>query len=161
MSARRRPSGFSLIELLATLAIMAALLLIAFPAAQLVVQRKREAELRSGLATIREAIDRYKGAVADGRIRVERGASGYPPSLDLLVDGVEDVTVPDRRKIYFLRRLPRDPFHEGPDGVPASETWGLRSYASPPEEPAVGDDVFDVYSMDDGVGLNGIPYRDW
>jgi general secretion pathway protein G len=161
MSRRRRATGFSLIELLATLAIMAALLLIVLPVAQLAVQRQREAELRSGLASIRSAIDRYRSAVTEGRVRVESHASSYPPSLDILVEGVEDVTAPDRRKIYFLRRLPRDPFHDGTKEVPASETWGLRSYDSPPDNPAEGEDVFDVYSMDDGVGLNGIPYRDW
>jgi general secretion pathway protein G len=156
----RAASGFSFVELLATLAILATLLLIAIPAARTVMQRHREAELRVALATIRGAIDRYHDAAVQGRIALEADASGYPPNLAVLAEGVEDLSRPDRRRIYFLRKLPADPLK--PDGWrdPAA-SWGLRSYASPPEEPAEGEDVFDVYSTASGTGLNGVPYRDW
>lgn len=153
-------AGFSFIELLATLAIMAALLLVAVPSAQLVSQRHREAELRTALATIREGIDAYKRAVEQGRVRAKLGQSGYPPDLASLTEGVEDVSTPDRRKIYFLRRLPADPMYTGKATEPA-QTWGLRSYASPPDEPSEGEDVFDVYSTHPGTGLNGVPYLEW
>lgn len=152
--------GFSFIELMATLAIMATLLLVAVPVAQRTVQRHRETELRTALAQIRGAIDRYRDAVEQGRIPLEVGQSGYPPNLAVLVDGVEDSRDPDGRRIYFLRRLPADPFYAGPRVEPA-ETWGLRSYESPPDAPAAGDDVFDVYSTSPRVGLNGVAYSQW
>jgi general secretion pathway protein G len=152
--------GFSFIELMASLAIMAVLLLIAVPTAQLAVQRHREAELRNALGQIRGAIDRYKKASEQGRILVKAGESGYPPDLITLVEGVEDASSPDRNHLYFLRRLPRDPFYAGQASGP-EDTWGLRSYESPPDAPSEGDDVFDVYSVSSAVGLNGIPYRDW
>lgn len=157
---RKRARGFSFIELMASLAIMAVLLLVAVPTAQLAVQRHREAQLRTALAQIRTAIDRYKKATEQGKIPVNAGDSGYPPDLASLVEGVEDASSPDRSMIYFLRRLPPDPFHAGQASAP-EDTWGLRSYASPPDAPSEGDDVFDVYSRSQGTGLNGVAYRDW
>lgn len=157
---RWRSGGFSFIELMASLAIMAALLMIAVPSARMAVQRHREAELRTALAQIRGAIDRYKLAVERGQIAVESGESGYPPDLLVLAEGVEDASNPERSLIFLLRRLPSDPFYVGPM-VPPEETWGLRSYASPADDPMPGDDVFDVYSRSERVGLNGVAYRDW
>ena len=156
----RRARGFSFIELMASLAIMAVLLSIAVPTARLAVQRHREAELRSALAQIRTAIDRYKKASEQGKIPLRSGDSGYPPSLAVLVEGVEDATSPDRERMYFLRRIPRDPFDSN-EAAAAEATWGLRSYASPPDTPAEGDDVFDVYSLSTDTGLNGVAYKDW
>jgi general secretion pathway protein G len=73
---------------------------------------------------------------------------------------VEDQRSPKKTKIYFLRRLPREPMH--PDAsLPAAQTWGLRSYDSAPDEPREGRDVFDIYSLSKRVGLNGIEYSQW
>ncbi len=66
----------------------------------------------------------------------------------------------EAKRIYFLRRLPADPFAPNPGGNPA-RTWGKRSYASAPDTPSEGADVFDVYSVSEGSGLNGVPYRQW
>ena len=66
----------------------------------------------------------------------------------------------EAKRIYFLRRLPADPFAPNPGSSPA-RTWGKRSYASPPDTPSEGADVFDVYSLAEGSGLNGVPYRQW
>jgi general secretion pathway protein G len=155
-----RAAGFTLIELLVTVAIVALLASIAVPLAQVSVKRSHEQELRVALREIRGALDAYRQAVQDGRI-LNQQESGYPPSLQVLVEGVPDAGSPDRkRRIYFLRRIPRDPFAADAN-LSDAETWGKRSYASPPDDPQEGDDVFDVYSKAAGLGLSGIAYRDW
>jgi len=155
-----RARGFTLIELVITLAIIGLLATAAMPLAQLVAKREKEADLRAGLRDIRTALDAYRQAAQSGHIKQELGASGYPPDLKSLYSGVEDAASEKKVNLYFLRRVPRDPFF--PDGsVPADQTWGLRSYQSPADDPQPGDDVFDVYSLSAGKGLNGVPYRDW
>jgi len=157
-----RPSGgFTIIELVITIAIVALLATAVIPSAQLAFQREREVELRQALRTIRTGIDAYKRAWDTGHIRREVERTGYPPDLQTLVDGVEDASNPKEGvKIYFLRRIPRDPFW--PDSTTAAaETWALRSYASAPDDPQPGDDVFDVTSRSSKTGLNGVPYREW
>jgi general secretion pathway protein G len=155
-----RPRGFTLIELVVTVSILGILATMVLPLAQLTAQRARESELRVALRQIRDAIDAYRAAVEEGRIERAADASGYPPDLRVLAAGTPDKTDPEAKAIYFLRRVPRDPFYRGDEALP-EETWGLRSYASPPEAPQPGDDVFDVYSLSDKVGLNGVPYREW
>ncbi|MFN9490612.1 MAG: type II secretion system protein [Betaproteobacteria bacterium] len=156
----RSAAGFTFIELLVSLAIIATLASVVFPLAQLQKQREQERELRSALRDIRSALNAYKRAVDEGRVVIKPGESGYPRTLQDLVDGVEDAKDPMRRKIYFLRRIPRDPF-AADHSVPAHSSWGKRSYASPADKPLEGNDVFDVYSRSPGVGLNGIPYKEW
>jgi general secretion pathway protein G len=151
--------GFTLIELMVTIVIVSVLASSVIPLAQLAVQRGKEQELRQGLRQIRDAIDAYKSAVDDGRVARRTDETGYPRTLESLVEGVENIKDPERRKIYFLRRLPRDPFAE-PDLAPA-ETWAKRSYTSPPDAPIEGADVFDIQSKSDGVAINGTAYRTW
>jgi general secretion pathway protein G len=132
----------------------------AMPLAHLVAKREKEAELRAALRDIRTGLDAYRASAQSGHIKQELGATGYPPDLKSLYEGVEDQTSEKKVNIYFMRRIPRDPFF--PDSsVPAEESWGLRSYHSTPEDPQPGDDVFDVYSLSKGIGLNGVPYHDW
>jgi general secretion pathway protein G len=152
--------GFTLIELVITVAIVAVLASVALPINELVVQRAKEAELRRSLRDIREAIDAYKQAFDEGRMVKRASDTGYPKRLEDLVEGVEDQKDPKKSRIYFLRRLPRDPFAEDPNVGPA-ETWGKRAYASPPDDPKEGDDVFDVFTRSTLVGLNGRPLREW
>jgi general secretion pathway protein G len=152
--------GFTLIELVITVAIVALLASVALPVSELAVQRTKEQELRRTLRQLREAIDVHKQASDEGRIRKSIGDSGYPKKLEDLAEGVEDQKNPKKEKIYFLRRVPRDPFNSDPT-LSAAATWGKRSYASPPDDPKEGDDVFDVFSLAQGKGINGQPYRDW
>lgn len=155
-----RARGFTLIELLVTLAILGLLSALVIPTAQVVVQRRQEQDLRESLHDIRAALDAYKQAYDQGRITKTLAASGYPRTLELLVEGVPDLQNPRHAKIYFLRRIPRDPFN--PDSsLSEVQTWGKRSYASEANEPREGEDIYDVYSGSEKTGLNGIPYKKW
>jgi general secretion pathway protein G len=152
--------GFTLIELVVTLAILGMLSTVALPMAEVAVQRGREQDLNVALRQIRDAIDAYKQAYDQGHIIRKVGASGYPPTLDILVQGVNDALSQKDQKLFFLRRLPRNPFVLD-SSISAAETWGKRSYASSADDPQEGDDVFDVYEQVPGKGLNGVPYREW
>ncbi|MES2152929.1 MAG: type II secretion system protein [Pseudomonadota bacterium] len=152
--------GFTLIELLVTLAILAMLGTLVVPVTQVTQQRKQEQELRRALREIRAGIDAYKKAYDEGRITKALASTGYPKSLEVLVDGVPDLRSPKRAKIFFLRRVPRDPFSTETE-VSEAQSWGKRSYASEANEPREGDDVYDVYSTSARIGLNDVPYRKW
>ena len=158
--APRGAAGFTLVELVVVVAIMAILASIGMPLAELSHQRGREEELRQSLREIRAALDSYKRLVDDGRIERAVDGSGYPPTLQVLVEGVKDARSPTGAKLYFLRKLQRDPLQ--PDlGITAADTWAPRSYASPPDDPRPGKDVFDVHSKSPATGLDGTPYRTW
>jgi general secretion pathway protein G len=156
----RRASGFSLIELLVVIAIMAVLASIGFPLAELSHRRVQEEELRRSLREIRTALDAYKRMVDAGLIARPAGGSGYPPNLRVLVEGEVNAQTPQVSRLYFLRRLPRDPM-AAETLTDAADTWGLRSYDSPPNDPQAGRDVYDVFSKAQGAGLDGRPYRQW
>lgn len=155
-----RGSGFTLIEMMVTLAIVAVLATLVVPVAQLGVQRSKEQELRLALREIRNAIDAYKQASEEGRIARDSAGTGYPASLQVLVDGVDDGKRLKRQKVRFLRRLPRDPMAPDSATDPA-QTWGLRSYASEAAAPKEGSDVYDIHSRSPQTGLNGVAYKAW
>lgn len=152
-------TGFTLIEMIVVVLIVGILASAAMPLAALHQRRQQEQELRANLRTLRIALDAYRKAWDEGRIQRKEGESGYPPNLTILVEGVPDARHPSSKRIYFLRRLPRDPL-ASPE-LTAEESWGLRSYESPPSNPQPGVDVFDVYSRAAGRGIDGIPYREW
>lgn len=152
--------GFTLIELVVSLALVGLMAMMALPLAELADRRQREAALREALRDIRTAIDHYRLAVDQGLIQRSVGSTGYPPSLAVLAQGVPNQLSATRERLVFLRRVPRDPFNTELS-MPPEASWLLRSYASPADAPAPGDDVFDVLSHASGVGLNGVPYSEW
>lgn len=154
-----KAKGFSLIELMVTLALISLFATMALPLAELAIKRTQEADLRSALRQIRDALDAYKQAADDGRVTTRPGDSGYPKTLGVLVEGVVDNKSPEKTTIYFLRRIPRDPLAD--PQVKPEDSWGKRSYKSPYDRPRPGDDVYDVYSLSTESGINGIPYNEW
>jgi general secretion pathway protein G len=155
---RRLQQGFTLIELLVVMAILGVLAAAIMPLGEAMVKAQRERDLKQALWEIRSAIDDYKRAVDRGAIKSVPGESGYPPSLKALTEGVSDGH-PAGQMLYFLRQIPRDPL--APAELPSEQTWRLRSYASPPDKPAPGGDVFDVRSSSDELSLDGTPYAKW
>lgn len=155
--------GFTLIELVVTVSIVAILASAVTPMLQITYQRSKENELRANLRQIREAIDAYKKAADEGRIKKNIEATGYPPNLQVLVEGVVDEKDVKKNKLKFLRRIPYDPTlaKDKQDSENAVPKWGLRSYQSDAENPQAGDDVYDVYSLSEQIGINGVPYAKW
>ncbi len=161
--------GFSYVELVFSVAILALLATTATPYLEKTIQRKKEAELRENLREIRTAIDAYKAASDAGKIAKNVGDSGYPKQLEDLANGVPNMTDPQKKKLRFLRSLPSDPMYavvanSAPESVlevTPENTWGKRSYESDVDNPREGDDVYDVYSLNAQSGLNGVPYQKW
>lgn len=144
-----------MIEMLVVMAILSILAMAVWPLAQMSVQRERERELKRALWEIRDAIDAYKRMADAGALATP--GNGYPPDLKTLATGVTDRR--SGQTVYFLRRVPRDPFAD--PALSDEESWGLRSYQSPPNRPQPGSDVFDVYSRADVPALDGTPVRRW
>jgi len=163
-----RARGFTLIELVITLAIVGLVAMVALPLYEVTTTRVKETELRQALRTIRNGLDAYKAATDSGMLPKQAGESGYPPSLEVLTQVLDVTTQRDfglnageaSKHLVILRQLPRDPFFPDPQ-VPAAQTWSTRAYASRPDDPQSGADVFDVSSMSARVGLDGTPYSSW
>jgi len=154
-------SGFTLLEIIIVLMVMAILATATYPLVRNSVKREREIELHESLRQLRKAIDDYKrfndnsGGQA---IPIEwRTKSGYPKELKILVEGFipANVVGTEGAKVRFLRRLPRDPMTD-------STEWGLRATDDEPDSNSwSGEDVFDVYTKSTDVSLDGTKYRDW
>lgn len=150
----RRDGGVTLLELAVAMTILSILAVGILPLSEVGYRRAKEVELRRSLRVIRDALDAYKALVDEGKIAADPAASGYPPTLESLAEGVPlTEVVPTTKK--FLRRIPRDPM------VPDGE-WGLRSYADDPDSAVWGgQDVYDVYSTSDREALDGTRYSEW
>lgn len=155
-----KAAGYTLVELLVVMAILGVLAAAVMPLGETLLRSQKERELRQALWEIRTAIDDYKKAVDRGWIKTTASENGYPSSLEVLAQGVADVRPnASGQSLYFLRRIPRDPFASAQ--LPAAQTWALRSYASPPNRPSAGSDVFDIASMSNEAALDGSKYSDW
>jgi len=151
---RRSQAGFTLAELVTVAAVMAVLALVSLPVAKFTAKRSKEADLRQALRQMRSAIDEYKRYSDAGLITVDLGTEGYPKKLEVLVEGVEIVGQVDK-KLKLLRRIPVDP-------MTGKDEWGMRSFQDASDATSWGgEDVYDVYSSSQAVGLNGVPYRKW
>jgi len=155
---RKTDAGFSFIEIIIVTAIMAVLASAALPIARVSMRRAKEAECRRNLREMRAAIDQFK-AWADSNLlaasEIPFGSEGYPPSLEVLVDGVLLANDASGRKKKFLRRIPLDPLTNSTD-------WGKRSYQDQPDSKVWGgQNVFDVYTKAEGTALDGTKYKDW
>ena len=151
-------AGFTLIELLVALTLLALLVSAASPMLQLNAKRHKEQELKRALWQIRDAIDAYKQAVDDGQIKKSLDGNGYPSSLQILTEGVENNLDPKKRKLIFLRRIPRDQFADD-DNLSNAQTWVIRSYDG--AEGEFISDVYDVSSRSNQIGINQQPYLEW
>ena len=150
----RGQAGYTLAELVMVAAVMVILAGAALPAVKFTARRTKEMELRHHLRTMRDAIDTYKRFSDMGLLTIDVGAEGWPSELDDLVEGVEIAGQIDR-KLKLLRRIPVDP-------MTGEAEWGMRSFQDEPDSDSWGgENVFDVYSLSEGVGLNGVPYREW
>ncbi len=150
--------GFTFVELLVVTTIVLILASAVQPLAKVTIQRTREAELRRVLREMRTAIDKFKDAADAGQIpttELKANSEGYPPDLQTLVDGVSVVNDASGRKLKFLRRIPMDP-------TVGDNEWGLRAYQDKPDSSSwSGQNVYDVYSKNQGTALDGTKYRDW
>jgi general secretion pathway protein G len=152
---RSGQAGLTYLEVMITIALLLILAAAALPVARTAIKRQKELELRSALREMRNAIDSYKKYADAGQIAPEGLESeGYPPDLDTLVEGVQQVGAIDK-KFRFLRRIPKDPMTN-------TTEWGLRSLQDDPNSLSWGrQNVFDVYTTSEGTGLDGTAYNTW
>lgn len=206
--------GYSLLELIVTLGVLAILVMGTIPMAENAVKRDKEMKLRETLRQMRSAIDEFKrdtfgacpqgaitsvnpigqstggqnsaGAPTDPRSRVviddctifdSQNLDRYPPSLDLLVNGVrvkargvnlisgsglangskQATEINEDKEIIkvYLREIPADP-------MTGDKDWIFRSsYQTADSDSWDSVNVFDVRSSSKGEGLNGEKYGDW
>ena len=205
----RLTDGYSLLELVITLSVLAILVMGTIPMAQNAVKRQKELKLRETLRDIRSAIDEFKrdtlgacpqGAVTTGNPTVGGGVNvpvdprsrvvvddckifdsdnldRYPPSLDILVNGVRvkprslnlvsgsgidpgtkqatELNQTKELKKFYLREMPIDP-------MTGEKEWKLRSsYQDKDSDNWDEINVYDVRSISKDEALNGEKYSDW
>ncbi|MFQ5658481.1 MAG: type II secretion system protein [Candidatus Methylomirabilales bacterium] len=150
----RNARGFTLVELLVTVALLGVLATVAMPLVEATVQRTNEVELRRALRQVRQGIDRFKeeydkakqrtkDAQETFRERVSIDRSGYPLTLEEMVE------------TKILRRIPEDPMTNDIKWVTRSYSDSIHSSLSD------GKDVYDIRSASTATGLDGSTYDTW
>jgi general secretion pathway protein G len=127
----RASAGFTLIELITVVALVAILAAIALPNYRVAIIQSREAVLKENLYRLRDLIDQYY---------VDKGQ--YPSSLDVLVEE------------GYLRKLPTDPITQDTDWTPVYSE-------PDPDNPSETPGVYDVKSTSETPSLAGTPYNEW
>jgi general secretion pathway protein G len=146
--------GFTVVELAVVATMIAILAAMAVPVARYTLKRQRELELRQALRQMRDAIDKYKQYSDSGMIPVPLGSEGFPPDLDTLVAGVQQIGQINK-KLKLLRQIPLDP-------MTGKAEWSLRSYQDEADSVAWGgQNVWDVHSLSNGRAIDGSYYKDW
>lgn len=155
---KRDQAGFTFVELIVSLALLALLASVVIPISNLASRYSKEKELKLALTELREAIDEYKKASDKNEIPTKyKTISGYPPNLSVLTG----IYANDGKKMHrFLRKIPADPFAIDKNILP-EQTWGLRAFLSEADKPKRGDDVYDIYSLSTQKGSNGVIYSAW
>ena len=151
-----RQAGFTLIELIITLAMLSIMISAVVPISRYTYKRQKEQQLKEDLRMLRQAIDRYHKFVdtyGQSPLDAKPDDLRYPHTLEMMVEGI---TPPNTvNKVRFLNRIPKDP-------MTGSTEWGLRSVQDEKDARSWGgQNVFDVYSKSDGIGLNGKKYSEW
>jgi len=124
--------GFTILELMIVLTIMAILVTIAIPMYQSMIVTSREAVLKNNLAEIRKAIDAY---TADKK--------KAPQSLSDLVDA------------GYFRVIPEDPITR------SSDTWEVATDTSVVSPDQTDSGIVNVHSGSSATSTLGTPYNTW
>ena len=131
MATRAADRGFTLIELITVVAIVAILVAIAVPQYKVAIIQAKESVLRQDLFLFRDTIDQYY---------IDKGK--YPASLDALVEE------------GYLRKMPVDPITQQAD-------WEAVFAEPEPDRPGESPGVYDIKSASPMPSLSGTPYNEW
>jgi general secretion pathway protein G len=129
---RRRESGFTLVELMVVMLIIAILAAVAIPSFEQSIRNAREATLKEDLHVMRDAIDSYT-----------MDKNKAPQSLDDLVQS------------GYLKKVPEDPMTHSVD------TWQTSSDDTYSDVDQTEPGINDVHSGSDQQGSDGQPYSSW
>ncbi|MDI9348275.1 MAG: type II secretion system protein [Methylacidiphilales bacterium] len=151
-----KQGGFTFIELMVTLAILALLATIAYPTLALKLKRQKEQELKNAIHRIQQAIDLYRTTCKANLIDADPQLQCNPPTLTSLTEGIahkSELNV----KYYFISAIPTDPFTKT-DTKDTNYGWNIKAFVKQADS---SKGVIGVSSKSEAIGTNGIPYSQW